>query len=96
MFLGLENAKLPIFNVFPLQTHVVGMRIRNISGDIGSANFQLNSTDQSSIIYSVKNLTLDLDVDIQTVLFGLYTETQTAKLNIPALTATLGIGFLQD
>jgi len=34
MFLGLESAKIPIFNVFPLQTHVVGMKINKVSGDI--------------------------------------------------------------
>lgn len=72
------------------------MWILSVGGDINSANFALNSTDQNSVTYSVNNLDLNIAVDIQTVLFGIYTESQTANLLIPNLTASLGIGFAQD
>jgi len=45
MFLGLETEQLPIFNVFPLQTHVVGMRILKVDGDIDSSKFAFNQSD---------------------------------------------------
>jgi len=40
------------------------MWILSVGGDINSANFALNSTDSNSVIYSIKNLDLNIAVDI--------------------------------